>query len=311
MRLRIHLLLVIVLGASSLVIFSQHPDFPVLKGPYFGQKPPGMTPEVFAPGIISTEATEGCSYFSKDGLLFLFGRAGSVQNGILIMEQKEGVWSNPRLAPFSAGEHDWDFTLAPDGKTVFVASGRPIKQGGAPLRDHQIWVSQRTDEGWSEPRLLPYPVNSGQHDSYPSVTEDGTLYFFSRRSGGLGRGDIYRSRQTTAQYTEVENLGEPINTQYHEVDPFIAPDESYLIFCSSRPGGYGKEDFYIVFRKKDASWTNPVNMGGKVNSPHQEYIPSVSPDGRYFFFTSNKSGNREIYWMDAKIIEGLKPPDLK
>ncbi len=311
MHLRICLLILIVLSTPSLVIFGQNFDFPVLKGPYFGQKPPGMKPEIFTPGIISTQATYGCSYFSKDGRLFLFGRAGSALNGILIIEQQEGVWTKPRLAPFSAGEHDLDFTLAPDGKTVFVASGRPISQGGTPLRDHQIWVSQRTDEGWSEPRLLPYPVNLGQHDSYPSVTENGTLYFFSRRTGGLGRGDIYRSNQTISQYTEIENLGDPINTEHHEVDPYIAPDESYLIFCSDRCGGYGEEDFYIVFQKKDASWTDPVNMGGKVNSPHQEYIPSVSPDGRYFFFTSNKSGNREIYWVDAKIIEDLKPNDLR
>ena len=308
---RISLLMFVVLLTLSLISFGQDSDFPVLKGSYLGQKPPGMTPEVFAPGIISTKATEGCSYFSREGGLFLFGRAGSTLNGILIMEQQEGIWSKPRLAPFSAGEHDWDFTLAPDGKTVFVASGRPISRGGVPLDNHKIWVSQRTDEGWSEPQLLPYPVNSGQHDSYPSVTEGGTLYFFSRRSGGLGQGDIYRSRQIDGQHTKIENLGRPINTMYHEVDPFVAPDESYLIFCSNRPGGYGNDDFYIVFRNDGKSWSDPINMGGKVNSPYQEYIPSVSPDGNYFFFTSNKSGDREIYWIDAKVIKDLNPLELK
>jgi len=285
--------------------------FPELKGPYLGQKPPGMTPEIFAPGIISTGATEGASSFSNDGRFYLFARARSKQEGIFIMEQINGVWSKPRLAPFSAGKHDWDFMLAPDGKTVFVASGRPTREGGPPLRDHQIWVSKRTDTGWSEPRLLPFPVNSGQHDSYPSVTKDGTLYFFSRRDGGLGHGDIYRSKLINGEYTQVENLGKSINTEYHEVDPFIAPDQSYLIFCSNKPGGCGKEDFYLTFLKDDGSWTVPVNMGGKVNSPHQEYIPYVTPDGKYFFFTSDKSGNRDIYWMDAKIIEELKPKELK
>lgn len=295
---------------SILSVFSSHAqqnDFPVLKGPYLGQKPPGMTPEVFAPGIISTEASEGCCCFSKDGRLFLFVRGRSALPGILIMQQEDGVWSKPRLAPFSAGKYDWDFMLAPDSKTVFVSSGRPLNDGAPSEREYRIWVSERMNEGWSSPRLLPFPINTGQHDSYPSVTEDRTLYFFSNRKGGLGKGDIYRSRLINNQYSEIENLDEPINSEYHEVDPFIAPDESYLIFCSDRPGGYGRDDFYIVFRKEDKSWTDPINMGEKINSPYQEYIPSVTPDGKYFFFTTNKSGNRDIYWVDAKVIQDLKP----
>ena len=291
--------------------FSQEKDLSALKGPHLDQKPPGLMPEVFAPGIISTEATEGSSSFSNDGRFYLFARAGSAQEGIFIMELENGVWNKPRLAPFSAGKHDWDFMLAPDGKTVFVASERPIRKGGSPLSDHQIWVSVRTNEDWSEPRLPPFPVNSAQHDSYPSVTKDGTLYFFSRRDGGLGNGDIYRAMKTNDQYAEVENLSRPINTIHHEVDPYIASDESYIIFCSNRPGGFGKEDMYISYKKEDGSWTAPLNMGDEVNSPYQEYIPYVTPDGKYFFFTSNKTGDRDIYWMDAGIIERLKTEKLK
>jgi len=286
-------------------------DFPVLKGPYLGQKPPGKTPKIFAPGIISTAANEGCSSFSPDGRLYMFVRARSALDGILMMKQIDGVWQKPRLTSFSAGKYDWDFMLAPDGKTVFVSSGRPTQTGGAPLRDYRIWISERSGKGWSEPRLLPAPVNTGRHDSYPSVTNDRTLYFFSNRSGGLGEGDIYLSRSVNGQYKKVENLGIPINTTYHEVDPFIDPDERYLIFCSDKPDGYGKADIYVAFREKNGSWTQPVNMGEKINTPHSEYIPYVTPDGRYFFFTTNKTGNRDIYWVDAKIIKELKPEKFK
>lgn len=281
-------------------------DFPLLKGLYLGQKPPGKTPAVFAPGIISTEAHEGCSSFSGDGRLFLFARAGSTLDGILFMHQIDEIWSQPELAPFSAGKYDWDFMLAPDGRTVFISSGRPISEDSLPEREYRIWISEQLKTGWSEPQLLPFPVNSGQHDSYPSVTEEGTLYFFSNRAGGFGEGDIYRSRQVKGQYPEIENLGAPINTTYHEVDPFIAPDESYLIFCSEKPGGFGRADIYITFRKQNGAWAQPINMGDMINSPFAEYIPSVTPDGRYFFFTSNKSGNRDIYWVDAKILESYK-----
>lgn len=168
------------------------------------------------------------------------------------MQQIDGLWSKPQLVPFSAGKYDWDFMLAPDSKTVFVASARPLRQG-----------------------------------------------------------DIYMSPKQNGKYTRVVNLNAPINSMHHEVDPYIAPDESYLIFCSDRPGGFGKADIYVSFRRENGSWTPPVNMGSKVNTPYQEYIPYVTPDGKYFFFTTNKSGNRDIYWVDAKIIEKFKPDDLK
>jgi len=282
-----------------------------LKGPYLGQKPPGNTPEVFAPNIISTDANEGCCCFSKDGNLFLFARAGSSLNGILLMNQKNGIWSKPQLAPFSAGKYDWDFMLAPDDKTIFVSSGRPLKKGAQPEREYRIWISEKNQQGWSEPYLLPFPVNTGQHDSYPSVSRTGTLYFFSNRSGGLGEGDIYKSQRENGKYQKVDNLKAPINTKYHEVDPFIALDESYIIFCSEKPGGFGKADIYVTFHKTDKTWSEPVNLGSWINSSYSEYILYITPDGKYFFFTSNKSGDRDIYWVDANIIYDLKPSYLK
>ena len=305
----------ILIGAFLLVnaifVCGGEENFPVLKGPYLGQKPPGLTPKVFAPGIVSTSASEGGSSFTSDGKLYLFVRAGSTQDGIFIMEQKRGVWQKPRLAPFSAGKYDWDFMLAPDDKTLFVSSGRPVKGGGPPVRDYRIWTTKKTITGWTKPFLLPPPVNTGQHDSYPSAAANGTLYFFSNRKGGTGNGDIYKSRRIKGKYPVVENLGKPVNSKHHEVDPFIAPDESYLIFCSDKPGGYGKDDMYISFRKSDSCWSQPINMGKEVNSPYQEYIPYVTPDGKYFFFTTNKTGNRDIYWVDAKIIDTLTPSNIK
>lgn len=277
-----------------------------LTGHYLGQQLPGLTPKIFAPGIISTDANEGCCSFSKDGNLFLFARGSSELSGILIMEQIDGVWTEPKLAPFSAGSSDWDFMLASDDKTVFVSSGRPLQDGGENEREYRIYVSEKTEHGWTSAVMLPPPVNTGEHDSYPSVASNGTLYFFSNRSGGFGEGDIYKSQRVNGKYPEVENLGEQINTDYHEVDAFIAPDESYMIFCTDKPGGFGRHDIYVTFRNENGEWSDPMNMGEKINTSFSEYIPYISPDGKYFFFTSNKSGNREIYWMDSGIIDELK-----
>jgi hypothetical protein len=282
--------------------------FPVLKGDYLGQKPPGLDPKIFAPGIISTDVSEGCVSFTKDQSLFLFVRAGT---GILIMHQVNSIWTEPKLAPFSAGRSDWDFMLAPDDKTLFVSSGRPDKKGDETLRDYRIWITERKGDVWTTAVLLPAPVNTGQHDSYPCATKDGTLYFFSNRDGGIGEGDIYRSKKINGTYKQVENLGAPINTRYHEVDAYVDPEENYMIFCSKRPGGFGGADFYISFGGSKGNWSNPVNMGPKINSQADEYIPYVSPDEKYFFYTSNKTGNREIYWVDARIITYFKKVNKK
>jgi Tol biopolymer transport system component len=129
---------------------------------------------------------------------------------------------------------------------------------------------------------------------------------------------------------DIGNKQNGISTTSHEVDPFIAPDESYLIFASDRPGGYGEADLYICFRQSDGTWPKAQNMGPSINTKTGELCPSVSPDGKYLFFSSNRSlypnysetpityaekerilnspgnGNPDIYWVDAKIIEELK-----
>jgi tetratricopeptide (TPR) repeat protein len=125
------------------------------------------------------------------------------------------------------------------------------------------------------------------------------------------------------KYLEAERLPAPINSYYYEVDPFVAPDGSYLLFGSDRPGGYGLMDLYISFRKEDRSWTNPFNTGSELNPFCMPTRMSITPDGKYFFFpsrqetdapkgedfvTSNieKWGDYDIYWVDTSFIDDLR-----
>ncbi len=288
---------------------TQNQPSPDVQGPYLGQEPPGTTPELFAPGIISTDQEEGCSGFALNGKLFIFRREWDSEDEIYIIELKDDRWSRSEAAPFSSPYRDKDFTMAPDGKTLLFTSQRPIQNRSVQREDGDIWMVEKTDTGWSKPRRLDAPINTDQHESYPSMTRDGTLYFFCRGRGGFGKSDLFRSHRIDGTYQEPENLGAPINTQEHEWDPYIAPDESYLIFCSTKPAGYGSDDIYVAFRMRDGSWTEPVNMGGGVNSSASENRPYVSPDGKYFFFTSTRRGNRDIYWIDMAFLEALKPQD--
>ena len=297
-----------------LSVCAEHDSFPVLKGPYLGQKPPGLASEIFAPKIISTSDYETLYGFFNNGTFLIFDRTDPSEKvwlpSVYVMELKEGSWRRTNESPFRGRPWYHYYTIAPEGKIVYFAWKGSL-DSRASSSDVNIWMVKKGPQGWSEPTKLPSPVNSDYIDTHPSVTDEGILYFFSGREGGFGKGDIYRSRLNYGRHTDAENLGETINTQHFDIDPFIAPDESYLIFCSDRPGGYGGLDFYISFQMQDESWTEPVNMGAGINSRGNEERPKVSPDGKYLFLTRDISGSLDIYWVDAEIIRRCKPDSLK
>jgi Tol biopolymer transport system component len=169
--------------------------------------------------------------------------------------------------------------------------------------DSDIWVARREGKTWGPATWLGPEVNaSPASDYYPTLTRAGTMYFSSNRPGGLGGNDVYRTRRLDGRWTTPENVGAPVNSSSREYDPFIAPDESYLIFTSERPGGLGRADLYVSPRLPDGSWGTPVNLGPGVNTAGSEYTPMLSPDGRYLFFTSGGAGSDDIYWVDARVI---------
>jgi hypothetical protein len=151
-------------------------------------------------------------------------------------------------------------------------------------------------------------VNSSAEDGSAFVTNDGTLYFKSLRGGGINGSWLYRAKLIDSTYSQVENLGGIINTGSGESEPYMAPDESYLIFISqTRTGGYGGWDLWICFRNIDSSWTIPVNIGPDINTTDDEYGPRVTHDGKYLFFTrENRGKTMDIYWVSANCINSLK-----
>lgn len=283
--------------------WAQNDEFPVLKGDYLGQKPPGITPEIFAPGIVSTNKSEFNAAFSPDQKYFFFSVNESGRETMKFMEYKNNQWTPPQYAPFVSSRNDCDPFFSHDGSRLYFISTRP-KKSNKGSKDWDIWYVEKMDSGWTEPRNIGPPVNSDQNEYYVSLTRDGTIYFASNRPGGSGSFDIYRSKFSSGQYLKPENLGASINTKYLEHDPFIAPDESYILFTSvDRPGGFGTGDLYVSSRRKAGSWTESKNLGKAFNTNGYDFCPIVSPDGKYFFFT--RKG--DIYWVSMKVIEKLRP----
>jgi hypothetical protein len=307
---------------------TQQDDFPALKGAYLGQEPPGQKRSIFAPGIISTGYNEHCVTFTPDGKEVFYRLLGPPHGVILTMREENGVWTQPQVASFS-GKYDGKCALSPDGNTILISCGSPPSGEGSTLDYWTIWTIKRTMSGWEKPQNLPH-----LRGAYPTMSNRGTIYFYARAENN--KGDIYRSLLINGKYGQAQRVEEPISTEHWENDPFIAPDESYIIFQSDRPGTFGEGDLFISYRQKNGKWSEPKNMGRGVNTKESgEACPNVSSDGKYFFFSSmcrtlpsysetpitleeklnvlNQPGHgsEDVFWVDAKIIEELKPDELR
>jgi Tol biopolymer transport system component len=269
---------------------------------------PGLKAKIFAKDILHRDTSyPGYQTFNETGDEFYFA-----------VTDKD--WQSSRIRRVCANAPDkietlllvndkWEgepcITL--DGKRLFFTAIMP--PGDKPWHS-DLYFCDKTSAGWSAPKLLPAPVNSPTSEWHASLTEQGVLYFASERDGARLRADLYRAEPVNGAYPKVEKLPSAINTEYNDCDPLIAPDESYLIFHSNRPGGYGEHDLYISFRDRHGQWSAPKNMGPDINSAGWEMAPSLTPDGRYLFFTRRKAFQTDqpsqILWVSAAIVETLR-----
>lgn len=283
--------------------------------PYSSARPVSE-PTVFMPGLFSTGDYEAVPEFTPDGKTFYFIKSTPDFNfwTIVFSDFKNGKWREPQIAPFSGRYSDADMFITPDNKQFFFISRRPVSSDISPnaAGSLDIWVMDKTATGWGEPRNLGKPVNSSASEYFPTLTADGkTLYFGSRRSGGFGGVDLYRSKFAGGKYQEPENLGDAINTAADEFEPFIAPDESFMIFMAAgRPDGLGGFDLYISYNE-NGKWTKPQNLGAPVNSSADELSPKITRDGKYFFWTSARSAidkPKNKSWTFQELINAYRSP---
>ncbi|HKR62504.1 MAG TPA: hypothetical protein VJZ00_02130 [Thermoanaerobaculia bacterium] len=249
---------------------------------------PLPAPAVFAPGAISTSDFESHPAFTPDGatLYFLKDAPNFSFWTMFVSRFEKGKWQPAQLAPWSGQYRDADPFITPDGKRFYFISDRPVD--GTPKEDLDIWMMEREGAGWSAPKHLDAPVNSAGNEWFPTIAADGTLYFGSDREGGQGRTDLYRCRWNADHYEAAENLGPNVNTKFDEFEPLINADQSVLIFMSSgRPEGKGAGDLYVS-QMKDGAWQPARNLGEPINSRFLEIAPKISPDGKWFFFTSTR-----------------------
>jgi hypothetical protein len=308
----IFVIAVILLQDSIVYCQTNSTESDVLRGPYLGQSPPENQSKIFAPGFISTEFGELNSVFTHDGKEFYFSRRAipGKLSAIMVTRMINNEWTKPSPVNFSDTYNDVDLFLTPDGKSMIYCSGRIINEGNMVRMNNDFWISKRIGDLWGEPTKFAEEAVSEFEDYFPIVTKSGNLYFNSQR-GGQGTNDIYCSKFVNGKYSSAEKLPAPINSQLREFDAFVSQDERMIIFSSDRPGGFGGSDIYISFKKSDNSWSEPLNLGNDINSASSEYGATISPDGKYFFYTSGKNGSEDIFWVSSEIIGALYPKENK
>ncbi|HEY7112419.1 MAG TPA: hypothetical protein VIA45_05750 [Thermoanaerobaculia bacterium] len=294
------------LAAAALAILA----FRVAAGPAGAPWDAGPAPEarLFAEGVVSTEDDESNGAFSPEGSEYYFTKFNpsttAARWGLLCVARfRDGRWSAPESLPFSGRNLDFAPRLSPDGKTLYFSSSRAAP--GKTAHVLRIWSVARTPGGWGEPRVLPAPVNAPDTESNfsASITRDGTIYFASTRDGS-GHPHVYRARFAAGAWAEPEKLGPEINSDVSDEDPYVSADERILVFGSrgdgpptdkDRPetvsgGGvlYARGDLYASVGD-GGRWSPARHLGHGVNTFADESSPSLTPDGRYLFFTTERS----------------------
>jgi ankyrin repeat protein len=279
--------------------------FPKLTGKYLDQSPPGESPTMFAPGIVSAEEhfEHSCLAFSPD-YAEVYWSTDFTELGfydIVYMRKENDRWSAPKLAPFSEKHHAGSPIFSCDGQELYFSSTRP-RDENAGNSDGNIWVVERKGKGWSEPRPLGNVINTEKNESVLSISREGTLYF--RRDA-----ELFSSKQKSGHFQTPVKLDVQLSAGTKVLALFIDPDERYMIMESFGGGDFGGGDLYVSYRSRNGSWSVPANLGPRINTAGHERFPSVTPDGKYLFFCRVSDGS-DFYWVDARSIDDLKPREL-
>ena len=277
---------------TAMNLSSQQNNFPVLTGPYLGQKPPGMIPELYTQGIVSTNLdNHSRAAFSPDGTELFLSCSGD-KLFILYVKIENGYWTKPEKPEFCKDLECSNPVFSPDGKKLFFTS-QVVESDQYYI---SLWYVEKTTNGWSKRKKIDSILNFGKVGYQVSISKDNTMYFRSNNEGGFGGGDIYSVKFINGEYSQPENLGPIINTDNIEASPFISSNESFLLFRRVvRKENGNVMDFFISFHKEDDSWSEPKCISEQLNCVSQAFWIGLSPDQEYIFFvkTNRTQTSRE------------------
>lgn len=307
----IHLL---VLGVICVSCSQSKQNFLESEDAYFGLTPPGLIPEVFAPGIVSDSTwAEHCQVaVSPDGKEIYWSAWSSkyppadtsMKNSeqIYFSEFKDGAWTKPAVAEFIK-DHltclNGGPSFSPDGNRLYFYSTGI--EGGFGKKD--VWYAERTESGWSKPINAGEPLNTADGDWTPSFNPNDHAYYMGNYAYNRNEKPL-KFKYQDGKFSDPDTV--IIHPDFRPVWAFfVSPDESYLIFSGFNKEGFGSLDIYICFKTEDNKWGTPINMGDQINTDKMERFPVVSPDGKYLFFMRHTE-TQDFFWVSTDVIDELK-----
>ncbi len=280
-------------------------------------------PTLFEPGKISTlHSNEWGICFTPDGKTAYFTRrdANTKLKRIYEVKKNENGWSEPLIASFSTDEDESPF-INSQGSKMFFASFRPLPDGSSTRKtDNNIWFMDKTPNGWSEPKPIAGGINQSmkvgdewpaRYEASPTTDKEGNLYYWSKSTKTKASNLFFAKIKADGSFEKPVELIEPSSHNYFDGSPILSPDGNVLFFSSdNRPEGLSGSDIYYA-KKENGVWGKPKNlMPQLVNTYSDDGFPGFSPDGKYFFFSSTRAGNKDafgdliwdLYYIETKYL---------
>ena len=207
-------------------------------------------------------------------------------------------WTNPKEVNFTkdqkAGElHPF---VSHNGKKIYFTAYDSNYENG------KIWYVNRFENSWSNAIQLDSPINDDDV-FYPNLTKNGDLFYFN-----ISKRKTYYAPNKNGEFPEVQEV------EIGGVHAFISPSQDYLVVnARNREDGRNDSDIYVYFKKKNETWSKAINLGNEVNSNFRETSPSITPDGKYLFFSHSDEGGlpTNFYWVSTEVIHKLKTAYFK
>lgn len=272
-------------------------------------------PELFGKGIISTNMNERDIAISPEGdeIIFTLNDFKSAKRCLVSIKKDGNKWGKKEIVGFSGLHPDIEPFFSPDGTKLYFASNRPM-ENGSDRKDYNIWASERTSGGWSEPKPLPSTINTVKDEFYPSVGRNGNLYFTAERENGIGSEDIFLSEFVDGKYLDPIPLDTTVNSANYEFNAWVNPEEDLIIFSSfGREDGLGGGDLYFSRKNEENRWMPAKNMGPAINSEKLDYCPFIDETRGNFYFSSDRmpfitkriADTRELEDISYDILNGM------
>jgi len=278
----------------------------------FCQPPPGGEPVPFLPDVLSnTGGPHGKIALSPDGAeLYWSVQTESEPHGVIYrVICRDGEVSGPTQVFRDCEYRNQGPALCTDSRRMFFVSRRP-HPSSTTVPVNGIWYAEKTDSVWSEPMPVHVTFDSSFSVGHPTVSRSGNLFFPLRKADEryprLGRCEL-----VDGEYRPPEPL-EGALAEAAVIDPFIDPDERFVLFASPfAADSRGGSDLYVSFHNSDGSWGAPINLDGNISTSHFERFPSLSPNGKYLFFLravgTSLASDPHYYWVSTEILDSLLP----